>query len=135
MARDIYAVVDKKYPSEGGILYNLKLYSHGQLVETRKKVGYLAPDKRFVKQVNKEEHYFRKYHGYAIAKVVLLDINKEQCKNVVIMEYRDDEWNRTLIAPLERWEQDGIQHRSEDYEKQIVLPENRMFINRAEEKR
>lgn len=118
-------------PYYGGVSYDLVLYTDEGYFSTQKKgIGvYIEKDNRFMKKVDKEKHFFVKYGGYAIAEILLMDLEARGCKTIVIQEFKEDEWNRTLISKLNQWEEKGIGVKQSGYEKQICLPVHNMIIN------
>lgn len=120
----------KKNPHEHVLTYYVKLYSDGDLFRTQKKAGRLHINKKaFKKQVDRDEHYLRKIGGYAIAEIVLEDLYDKDLDKIVIKEYVDQKWERTLISYLEDWKEHGVEWKTEPYEKQIALSEEHMIIN------
>ena len=121
--------LDRRY-AVNGVIYNLKVHRDYGTV-TKKAVAKLMKDGRLLKLVDKDEHYFRKYEGYAIADVLLEEIEGE-CSTIVIKERNNDKHSRTLVAPFETWKEKGIGHKSEGYESQVVLSEDEMHITEVE---
>jgi len=118
--------------AEDGVIYNLKILRDTG-VFTKKAVAKMLNDGRLIKEVVKDEHYFRKYKGYAIADAILEEVKTKDCGHIVIKEYvkkgNSKVWNRTLVSELETWLEEGIGHKTEGYESQVVLPEEEMYIN------
>lgn len=122
-------VVINRTEAEDKFWYHLKLMKDGYICQEPKLVGTLQKDDgRFIKMVDKDKHYFRKYEGYAISKSLYDKLVKDGCRVIVFIEELDGEWNRTLVSEIDKWERCSEIHKSEGYEEQLVMPESNMYI-------
>lgn len=85
-----------------------------------KKIGTLRNDKVFITYRSKE-HLFRKYDGFGLSYKVLLDLRKQDCRQIVII-YDDGSEQVKYVTNPNNFMEHGTLHAFKRNDWQRVLP-------------
>lgn len=87
--------------------------------------GYNSALKAYIRHVERNKHYFFKFHGYSFDLNLLEQMENKRVELIVIYE-KDTE--NILISDLHTWSQSGKPYASDAFGPQIVLEERLMTV-------